>query len=100
MFSHKLRFSASYAPAFRASAPAILVACIFIAPFLHKAFLIDDPYFLMQAEQIRREFLRPLHFTICWFESAVCAPASQLAPGAALMGYFLLPAITFGGSEI
>ena len=83
----------------RLSVPAVVVACALFLPFLNKAFLIDDPYFLMQAEQIRHQFLRPVNFTMCWYDTSVCAPISQLAPGGALMGYYLLPAVQFGALE-
>jgi hypothetical protein len=91
--------SSRFTSIIRLSAPAIIVACALFLPFLNKAYLIDDPYFLMQAESVRHEFLRPQNFTLCWFHDCVCGPVAQLAPGAALMGYFLLPAIMLGALE-
>ena len=83
----------------RLSAPALIVACALFLPFLNKAYLIDDPYFLLQAQQITHEFLRPMNFTICWFDNCACSPAYRLAPGAALMGYVLFPVIQFAALE-
>jgi len=83
----------------RLSAPAAILACALFLPFLNKAFLVDDPYFLLQAEQVRHEFLHPLNFNICWFVTWDCAPAYKLAPGAALMGYFLAPVIRVAALE-
>ena len=78
--------------------PALILALICLIPFLNKAFLIDDPYFVMIAEQILRNPLQPLAFDLCWFEG-ICAPASQLAPSASLIGYFLAPAALLGSPE-
>lgn len=83
----------------RLSAPALILACALFVPFLHKAYAIDDPYFLLETQQTRRQLLHPLDFNLCWFDSLHCAPAYTLAPGAALMGYFLLPVFAFTASE-
>ena len=83
----------------RLSAPALILACALFAPFLHKAYAIDDPYFLLEMQQTRRQLLHPLDFNLCWFDSLHCAPAYRLAPGSALMGYFLLPVSAFTGNE-
>jgi hypothetical protein len=68
-------------------------------PFIRKAYGIDDPYFLLMAEQTRRNPLHPLNFNLCWFDPPLCGPAYTLAPGAALMGYVLLPFIGFAARE-
>jgi hypothetical protein len=83
----------------RLSAPALILACALFVPFLHKAYAIDDPYFLLETQQTRRQLLHPLDFNLCWFDSLHCAPAYRLAPGSALMGYFLLPVLAFIASE-
>jgi hypothetical protein len=81
------------------SAPAIALASLLYLPFLNKAYTIDDPYFLLEAQQTKREPLRPLNFNLCWFDSLHCAPAYALAPGAALMGYFLIPVMALSAAE-
>ena len=81
------------------SFPAIVIACILLLPFIRKAYGIDDPYFLLMAEQTRRNPLHPLNFNLCWFDPPRCGPAYTLAPGAALMGYVLLPFIGFAARE-
>jgi hypothetical protein len=81
------------------AAPALLLACALFLPFVNKAYTIDDPHFLLQARQIRHEFLRPLNYSMCWFDSFHCGPVYRMAPGSALMGYFLLPVITFTTAE-
>lgn len=83
----------------RLSAPAIALASLLYLPFLNKAYTIDDPYFLLEAEQTKREPLRPLNFNLCWFDSLHCAPAYASAPGAALMGYFLIPVLALSAAE-
>jgi len=75
------------------------LACLLCLPFLNKAYTIDDPYFLLQSGQARRQPLRPLNFNLCWFNSLECAPAYALAPGSALMGYFLIPVLALSDAE-
>ncbi len=45
---------------------AALAAAILLAPFLNKPFHIDDTVFIRQAEQIRKEPLRPYNFGYNW----------------------------------
>jgi hypothetical protein len=84
---------------FLCALPAMALAIVFLIPFLNKAYLVDDPFFLMQAEQVAREFGRPLHFDLCWGGEEWCGKASANAPGAALMGYALLPVVWMGSPE-
>lgn len=81
--------------------PAILIAIAILLPFLKGAYRIDDPYFLLLARHARAEPLDPQNFNMCWFSysSYACGPASQMAPGAVLMGYFLLPVTWLGYNE-
>jgi hypothetical protein len=88
-----------HAELLRLAAPAVLIACALFLPFIHKAYAIDDPYFLLQALQIKKQFFRPMNFTICWFQPVICGPANSQAPEAALMGYVLLPVIRFASTE-
>jgi len=83
----------------RCAAPAILLTAACLLPFLNKAFTIDDPWNLLQAEQILKTPLRPMHFEICWNGTEQCGPQYQMGPTASLMGYALVPVILAGGSE-
>ena len=46
--------------------PALLLATACLLPFLNKPFLIDDPHFLMMAQQIVKHPAHPMDFDICW----------------------------------
>jgi 4-amino-4-deoxy-L-arabinose transferase-like glycosyltransferase len=50
------------------SAPGIitLVTILFLAPFLNKAFHIDDPLFIWSAQQIQKNPLDPFGFQLNW----------------------------------
>ena len=78
----------------------MILAAIFLIPFLNKAFVVDDPGMLVEARQIVRTPLRPLSAEICWLDSETCGKVSELSPGSALGAYFLVPAILLGHSEI
>jgi hypothetical protein len=82
----------------RATAPALLLLTACLLPYLNKAFTVDDPWFLAQAQQILREPLRPTAFEICWF-GQTCGPAWQIGARQALWGYFLAPVAAMGSHE-
>lgn len=92
--------TASWRQALRCAAPGTIVAAVLLAPFLNKAFVVDDPGMLVEARQILRTPLRPLSGEICWLDSETCGKVSDLSPGSALGAYFLVPAILLGHSEI
>ena len=73
------------------SLPAFILSAACLLPYLHKAFTIDDPVFLLQAQQIRKEPLHPMALNICWVEDYECGPVAQDMPGNVLMSYYLLP---------
>ena len=79
--------------------PALLLAIACLVPFLNKAFLIDDPYFLAMARQILQHPLRPMNFDICWNIVDRCTKAYVLTPGNTLMGYALVPTVLGGSAE-
>ena len=81
------------------SLPAWILAASLYLPFLTKAYAIDDPYFLLQSQQARRELLHPSNFTLCWFDSLHCAKAYRLAPGSALTAYLLIPVLAWTSAE-
>jgi hypothetical protein len=83
--------------AFLCSLPAMALAVICLVPYLGKAYLIDDPLFMLTARQIIRDPLHPLAFEICWGEN--CGIAAKLASGTILGAYFLVPSVALGGSE-
>ena len=86
----------------RLALPGILLALVCLVPFLHKAYTIDDPWFLLEARQILKTPLQPMSFPVCWMGNETClAKAGSLGAGAAqaLMGYLLVPVILAGGGE-
>src|ERR1039457_3788020 len=89
----------SWVEVMRAAWPGLLLATACLLPFLNKAFTIDDPFFLLEAQQILKTPLHPMSFDICWQGNETCGVAADYAPNAALMGYALIPAIMGNGSE-
>ena len=75
---------------FLCSLPALILSAACLLPYLNKAFLIDDPFFLLQAQQIRKAPLHPMALYICWVEDTGCGPIAQNMP-TFLMSYYLLP---------
>jgi hypothetical protein len=76
-----------------------LLSALCLVPFLNKAYTIDDPYFLRQAEQILKTPLHPMTFELCWFGKDVCETAAASSTNMALGGYSLVPLILTGGAE-
>src|ERR1700687_2768842 len=76
---------------FLCSLPALILSAACLLPYLNKAFVIDDPVFLLQAQQIRKEPLHPLALYICWTEDKECGPVAHSMPGNVLMSYYLVP---------
>jgi len=89
----------SIAAVLASSWPALLLATACLLPFLNKAFLIDDPYFLAMARQILKNPLHPMDFDVCWNVVDYCAKAYDLTPGNTLMGYALVPTVLAGAPE-
>jgi hypothetical protein len=82
--------------------PGILLAVLCLAPFLNKAYTIDDPFFLLEARQILKTPLQPWSFPMCWLGNETCLPHAGMWAVCArqgLMGYFLVPVILGGGAE-
>ena len=97
----KNHFATALSPAevLCAALPGLLLATLCLLPFLNKAFTIDDPFFLLEAQQILKTPLHPMSFDICWQGNETCGVAADIAPNAALMGYALIPAILGNGAE-
>jgi len=84
------------------SLPGMLLGAALLLPFLHKAYTIDDPPFLLEARQILKTPLEPWSFPICWNQTLVClaqAGSSGANVREGLMGYVLVPVILAGGAE-
>lgn len=81
--------------------PGILLAIACLIPYLNKAYTIDDPWFVLEAEQILKTPLQPLSFDVCWMGNETCTRAAILGAGSrqALMGYVLVPVVLLGGQE-
>jgi hypothetical protein len=84
--------------------PALVLATVCLVPFLNKAFLTDDPWFLTMAKQIVRHPVHPMDFEICWNNMHECRNANQYASGNALLGqvalgYVLVPTVLGGAHE-
>src|ERR1700722_419476 len=79
--------------------PALLLATVCLLPYLNKAYLIDDPWFLMMSRQIVQHPLHPMNFDVCWNTVENCSKAYEMTPGNSLMGYALVPTILTGAQE-
>ena len=79
--------------------PALLLATACLLPFLNKAFLIDDPWFLAMARQILKHPLHPTDFDICWNVTDYCMKVYTLSSANTLMGYALVPTVLGGSAE-
>jgi hypothetical protein len=94
----------AFSPA-KLALPGVLLTLACLLPFLNKAFTIDDPSFLTEAQQILRSPLHPWSYEFCWGngnESCVkSGAAANFGPALsqALMGYLLVPSILTGGAE-
>lgn len=86
--------------------PALLLAAVCLLPFLNKPFNVDDPWFLIMAQQIVKHPMRPMDFDICWDDKVAhgCRNDYQFASGNPLMGevgegYVLVPTVLAGTHE-
>ncbi|MGA9133428.1 MAG: hypothetical protein WB384_15610, partial [Candidatus Sulfotelmatobacter sp.] len=81
--------------------PALLLAAVCLVPYLNKAFLVDDSWFLTIAKQVVKHPAHPMDFEICWNNALLNGQgrkASQFASGNPLLGqigqgYVLVPTI-------
>src|SRR5216110_1486013 len=78
---------------------AIAAVVAALAPFLNKAFHIDDPLFLWMAQQIVKDPLDPYGFTVNW--SSFTQPMSMVMQNPPLCSYYIAAiASVFGSSEL
>src|SRR5437588_12824884 len=76
-----------------------LIAAAALAPFLNKAFHIDDPLFLWMAQQIAKHPLDPYGFDVNW--PSFAQPMSMVMQNPPLCSYFIAAvASLFGWSEL
>lgn len=77
----------------------VLLTLGIIAPFLNKAFHVDDPLFLWMADQIRRHPLDPYGFNVNWIGAP--EPMWSAMQNPPLCSYFIAAATSvFGSGEI
>jgi hypothetical protein len=84
---------------FLLSLPALILSAACLLPYLNKAFTIDDPVFMLLAQQIRKQPLRPMALDICWGLDNYCRPVAQSMPGNFLVSYFLAPVANAANPE-
>ncbi len=75
---------------FLSSLPALILSAACLLPYINKAFTIDDPFFLSEAQQVRKVPLQPTGLTICWVYDATCSPVAHTM---FLMAYLLAPIV-------
>jgi len=83
--------------ALRPAAPALLLSALVLAPFLGKAFTMDDTVFLFEAEHALRDPLHPTAFEMAWTE--VPQRISTIVPTGPVMAWLLVPTALAGGAE-
>lgn len=57
---------------FLCSLLALILSAACLLPHPNKAFTIDDPWYLLQAQQIRKAPLHAMAMYICWAEDTEC----------------------------
>lgn len=80
--------------------PALVLATLVLVPFLHKAFTIDDPLFLLQARHAIEDPVHPTAFEMAWddaFDRGVPRRAASIS--GPLMAWLLVPAVLADGAE-
>lgn len=92
--------ASSAARALRSALPAILLAAAVLVPMAGKAFTIDDPLFLRQAQHALGDPLHPTSAVMVWSEVPQPMRLSQIMPGGPVMAWLLVPTILAGGSEV
>jgi hypothetical protein len=81
------------------SLPGIVLSGACLLPYMNKAFTIDDPFFLQQADYIRVSPLHPARVDVCWAHDNMCGPVAGIVPNNPLMSYLLVPVVATGGHE-
>ena len=81
----------------RLAVPAFVWVAVVFALFHDKAFTIDDPFFLAQAQQVLKEPFDPSGFGIVW--GPEYGRASEVSPTGPGMAYILTATAALGGVE-
>ena len=89
----------SHRSIFLCSLPALILSATCLLPYLNKAFTIDDPVYVLQAQQVRKQPLHPMALDICWTEDKECGPVAHSMPGNFLMSYYLIPVVSRANPE-
>ena len=84
--AHQLRMSGTS----RRPWAALALAAIVLLPFLNKAYTVDDPVFLREAQTVLTNPLHPSAFQMVW-ASERHLRASEFLPGGPLAAYVLSP---------
>ena len=79
--------------------PAILLATLVLAPFLNKAFTLDDPVFLLEAAHVAKDPLHPASVEVVWTNNRRGELAHPFVPDARIAGYLLLPVMIMNWQE-
>lgn len=77
----------------------VALALGILLPYLGKAYTIDDPLFLMQAQQALRDPLHPTAFDVVWSDNKLVR-CSAIMPSGPVQAFLLIPTILAGGSEV
>ncbi len=77
---------------------ALALAAVVLLPFLHKAYTIDDPVFLREAQNVLTNPLHPSAFEMVW-ASERHLRASEFLPGGPVAAYVLVPLALAGWQE-
>jgi hypothetical protein len=78
--------------------PALALAAVVLLPFLGKAYTIDDPIFLREAQNVLTDPLHPAAFSMVWTTERRLR-ASEFLPGGPVAAYVLVPAALAGWRE-
>jgi hypothetical protein len=78
--------------------PGLVLAALLLLPFVGKPFTIDDPLFLLQAQEMIRHPLRSGTHEVVWNHDYP-ERFSTIQPSGPVMALLLVPAMLHGGSE-
>jgi hypothetical protein len=81
----------------RLALPAFAVVLVVFGIFHDKAYTIDDPFFLLQAQRVLEAPLDPSGFDIVW--GSKLGRASEVSPTGPGMAYILAPTVALGAQE-
>jgi hypothetical protein len=77
---------------------ALILASVLLLPFVQKAYTIDDPVFLREAQNTLRDPLHPSAFEMVWASERQLR-ASEFLPGGPGIAYMLVPLALAGWRE-